>query len=140
MITYNPKDWFSFIFRFHKADTVRKLLPVIIGIAVYSFVIAFIEIEYLKLAEDSRLSNITVMHTTLGFVISMLLVFRINSAYDRWYEGRKQWGALVNSSRNFSLKLKAMVAGRDDLAYFQVLVVNYAYALKNHLRDVFVLK
>ena len=31
MISYNPKDWFTYIFRFHKADTVTKLAPLIIG-------------------------------------------------------------------------------------------------------------
>jgi len=57
MIAYNPKDWFTFIFRFHKADTFRKLLPLIIGICVYSFLIAFLEMEYFKLAETSPLVN-----------------------------------------------------------------------------------
>ena len=41
----------------------------------------------------------------LGFAISMLLVFRTNTAYDRWWEGRKLWGALVNTSRNLRFEL-----------------------------------
>jgi putative membrane protein len=39
----------------------------------------------------------------LGFVIS-LLVLRTNTAYDRWWEGRKLWGSLVNNSQ-FSIKI-----------------------------------
>ena len=42
-------------------------------------------------------------------MISLLLVFRTNTAYDRWWEGRKMWGALVNNCRNFALKIKAFV-------------------------------
>jgi len=86
MINYNPKDWFTFIFRFHKADTFRKLFPLIIGICIYSWLITFLEIRVLKLSENSHLKNIPVMHGLLGFAISMLLVFRTNTAYDRWWE------------------------------------------------------
>jgi len=35
MISYNPKEWFTFIFKFHKSDTVRKLLPLLLGIGIY---------------------------------------------------------------------------------------------------------
>lgn len=91
MINYNPKEWFTFIFRFHKADTFRKLLPLITGVCIYSAIIAFLEIEVFHLSDSNHLKNIPVMHSLLGFAISMLLVFRTNSAYDRWWEGRKLW-------------------------------------------------
>ena len=45
MIKYNPKEWFTFIFRFHKADTFRKLFPLIAGVCLYSGIIAYLEIE-----------------------------------------------------------------------------------------------
>jgi len=92
MINYNPKEWFTFIFRFHKADTFRKLFPLIIGVSAYSAVIGYLEIMVLKLGDNSYLKNISIMHTLLGFIISILLVFRTNTAYDRWWEGRKLWG------------------------------------------------
>ena len=113
MISYNPKEWFTFIFRFHKADTFRKLLPLMAGIGFYSAVIAYLELEYWQLSVDSRLRNLPVMHNLLGFAISMLLVFRTNTAYDRWWEGRKLWGSLVNNSRNFALKLSAFLASNE---------------------------
>jgi putative membrane protein len=52
------------------------------------------------------------MHNMLGFVISLLLVFRTNTAYDRWWEGRKMWGALVNNSRNLAIKLSVMLTDK----------------------------
>ena len=70
-------------------------------IGLYSAGIAWLELSYWKLSEKSHLRNLTVLHTLLGFAISMLLVFRTNTAYDRWWEGRKLWGSLVNNSRNF---------------------------------------
>lgn len=39
-------------------------------------------------------------HTLIGAVLGLLLVFRTNSSYDRFWEGRKLWGNIVNDSRN----------------------------------------
>src|SRR5689334_23637823 len=38
----------------------------------------------------------------LGTVISLLLGFRSNQAYDRWWEARQVWGAIVNDSRTLA--------------------------------------
>lgn len=137
MISYNPKEWFSFIFRFHKADTFRRLLPLIILISVYSAVIAWLELDYWKLADNSYVKNIPLMHGLLGFAISMLLVFRTNTAYDRWWEGRKLWGMLVNNSRNFAMKLNVLLAEDDSKqrAFFRRMIPAYAMALHKHLRQ-----
>ncbi|MFC4818646.1 bestrophin family protein [Flavobacterium sp. GCM10023249] len=135
MISYNTKDWFTFIFKFHKADTFRALLPLIISIAIYCGVIAYLEIEYFKLAETSHVKNITMMHSMLGFVISLLLVFRTNTAYDRWWEGRKQWGALVNNCRNLAVKLSGILETKEDKLFFRKTIPYYAYALNLHLKD-----
>jgi putative membrane protein len=137
MVDYNPKDWFSFIFRFHTADTFRTLSPMMCALGVYCGVVAFVEFEFLHITKDSRLANVSVMHSMLGFVISLLLVFRTNTAYERWWEGRKLWGALVNSSRNLAIKLSAMLPRSEHAAerhFFMHLIPNYAFALKNHLR------
>lgn len=139
MINYNPRDWFTFIFRIHRADTVKKLFPMFIAIAVYSCVIAWLELTFIRQqAERDHLKNISAMHGLLGFVISMLLVFRTNTAYDRWWEGRRQWGGLVNSSRNLALKLKSMLpTGHPAVAWFAHMIPNYAFAMKDHLRGEF---
>lgn len=135
MISYNPKDWITFIFRFHKADTFRQLFPLIVLIGVYSAAIAYLELEYLDLPDDSHVKNISIMHGMLGFVISLLLVFRTNTAYDRWWEGRKSWGALVNNSRNLAMKLHAILEDEKDRAFFRKIIPIYASILNKHLKD-----
>lgn len=77
------------------------------------------------------------MHTLLSFVISMLLVFRTNTAYDRWWEGRKLWGSLVNSSRNLAMKLNAILPLDDvqNRAFFKKMIPMYANLLSSHLRS-----
>ena len=135
MISYNPKEWFTFIFRFHKSDTLRKLFPLIVGIAIYTFIISYLELEVFKLSENSHLKNITIMHGMLGFVISLLLVFRTNTAYDRWWEGRKLWGNLVNNSRNLALKLSSILTAKEDKLFFKKIIPYYAHVLNLHLKN-----
>lgn len=135
MVSYNPKIWLTYIFRFHKSDSFRKLLPSLLVIALYSGIVAFLEIEYFKLDDTSHVKNLFVIHTTLGFVISLLLAYRINSAYDRWWEGRKLWGSLMNNSRNLAIKLSVMLKDEKDLAYFRKLIPSYASILNKHLKD-----
>ncbi|MBP6072522.1 MAG: hypothetical protein KA488_04385 [Flavobacterium sp.] len=135
MIQYNPKEWITFIFRFHKSDTFRKLLPMMVFIGIYSGIIAYLELEYWKLSDDSHLKNITIMHGMLGFVISLLLAYRTNTAYDRWWEGRKLWGSLVNNSRNLALKLSSLLQEENDRNYFKKLIPTYASVLQKHLSN-----
>ncbi len=136
MISYNPKDWLVFLFSVNKADSFRKLFPFLIVIGIYAGAITFLELDYFKLQQNNFLKNTTVIHTLLGFAISILLVFRTNTAYDRWWEGRKLWGSLVNNSRNLAIKLTVMLPEDDkqQRLFFRKIIPAYAYALRNHLR------
>ncbi|GAB3261713.1 bestrophin family ion channel [Larkinella harenae] len=142
MVVYNPKEWLRFLINFPKADTVRKLLPFMLLMAAYSTLIAFVILEVLELRDNSDLKNISLMHSLLGFVISMLLVFRTNTAYDRWWEGRRQWGSLVNNSRNLALKLDPLLGenNAEERDFFRAMIPNFAFSMKNHLRSHFVEK
>lgn len=136
MLIYNPKNWLSSLFQFHKYDTVRKLTPLMCLVAAYSLAVAYWEIEYLHLSDKSWVKNIPVMHSLLGFAISMLLVFRTNTAYDRWWEGRKLWGSLVNNSRNLAVKLNAMLENEDESrAFYRKMIPLFAFSLKEHLQS-----
>ena len=133
MVQYNPKDWITFIFRFHESDTFRQLIPMMIFIGLYALGIAYLELEYWNLSEKSHVKNLPMMHTTVGFVLSLLLAYRTNTAYDRWWEGRKQWGALVNNSRNLAIKLAAYLKDEHDRTYFRKVIPAYASVLSKHL-------
>lgn len=137
MINYNPRKWFSFIFRFHKADTIRTLSPAIVLMSLYSWGAVYVERVYLHLPDNSFVKNIPTMHGLLGFAISMLLVFRTNTAYDRWWEGRKLWGSLVNNSRNLAVKLNSMLSADDekDRSFFKKLIPLFADELRLHLQN-----
>jgi putative membrane protein len=134
MIAHDPKSWFAWPFHFHRSDTVRRLFPWILVVFAYSGLVAWLELELWQLSENNQLRNITIMHTLLGFVLSFLLVFRTNTAYERWWEGRKLWGALTNNSRNLAMKLSAILPPDDpNRAFFRQAIPMYALALRNHL-------
>jgi ion channel-forming bestrophin family protein len=105
-----------------------------ITIGLYTWGILYLELQYWKLAENSLVRNTTVLHTTLGFVISLLLAYRTNTAYERWWEGRKLWGSLVNVSRSLSMKLAAMLQNDSDKEFYRIGIPLFARELSAHLR------
>jgi putative membrane protein len=131
MITYNPKDWFKLIFQFHRSDTFRILLPTMFLLGALTGGLVYFEMH-----EPGKWRSSTVFHQILGFVLSMLLVFRINTAYERWWEGRKLWGSLINCSRSLGVKVQAYispVAARDSARLLHSLAL-FPFLLKMHLR------
>jgi putative membrane protein len=131
MVIYNPKDWWKLIFAFHKSDTFRQLLPGILGVGVFTALVAFLENDYF----NATFKNTTVIHSLVGFVLSMLLVFRTNSAYDRWWEGRKLWGAMVNNTRSFMLKINSFEGDQQVKEEIKVMMLDFVWATKEHLRN-----
>jgi len=113
MKIYNTKDWLNLVFKIHKSDTIQKLWPTVLLMGFFSWIVAYLEIDYFELSQNSGLKNMSVLHGVIGFVLSLLLVFRTNTAYDRWWEGRKVWGKLVNDSRNLATKLDALLLEDD---------------------------
>ncbi len=106
-----------------------------ISVAIFSGLIAYVELNYLKLAETTYIKNVGMMHNLLGFVISMLLVFRTNTSYDRWWDGRKMIGSLTNVSRNLAIKINSLPLDKEERAFFRYAIPKYAFALKEHLRE-----
>ena len=104
----------------------------IIYIGLFTSIIVFLELRFFPNAVV--LEKLISVYSLIGFVISLLLVFRTNTAYDRWWEGRRKWGELVNDSRNASLKLSAILKAETDRDFFKRMIVNFAFASKEHLR------
>lgn len=137
MKVYNTKDWAQFVFLIPKSDTLFKLAPMILFMLIYSLGVAYVEIHYFKVSDESWVKNLPQMHSLLSFVISMLLVFRTNTAYDRWWEGRKLWGQLVNTSRNLAIKISGILDSKDEenRRFFRRSIPVYAFSLKDHLQS-----
>ncbi len=133
MINYNPKTWLQMIFAFHKSDTLRILWKEIFYIAIFTFLITFLILRFTP--GNHNLEKLITVYSLVGFVISLLLIFRTNTAYDRWWEGRKKWGELVNDTRNFSVKLSTMLTNTEDRDFFMRMIPNFVFAAKESLRS-----
>jgi ion channel-forming bestrophin family protein len=131
MKAYNPRHWFTLIFSFHKSDSFRMLIPAMLSLITLSGILCYIQIELKYVTFRST----TVMHSLVGFVISLLLVFRTNTAYERWWEGRKLFGDLSGNCRNLMLRLNMYIPEeqRELKNNFRVLITNYAVALRAKL-------
>lgn len=101
-------------------------------IMIISCTIAYFIREYL-IAYHFQISAI--IPTVLGTAIAFFIGFNNNQAYDRWWEARKIWGAIVNDSRSLARNLINYV---DDEAAAKRMIarhIAFVYALKAALRD-----
>lgn len=133
MIVYKGGDWWQALRHFHTSAVIRQLLVRVSLVGVYGAAIAMWGINY----HHSLLSISREYFSFLGILLSLLLVFRTNTAYDRYYEGRRVWGELVSQCRGLAIELNAVLP-RDAAAsrrYFAALISNFPFALKGSLRN-----
>lgn len=125
MLKYNNKIWFQFILKPSGYFFTGMIWSILLyGVYVVGLTYAYnaVKIDIFQIP--------TSFHTVLGIVIGLLLVFRTNTAYDRWWEGRKQLGLLVNTTRHFTIKTTTYQLSEDLIA----LIKCYPFTLKEHLR------
>jgi putative membrane protein len=88
---------------------------------------------------DVKLPFTPVPFQIAGVALAIFLGFRNNSAYDRWWEGRKLWGGIVNASRSITRQVTTLLhapeAEREALAALQKRVVYRHIAWLTALRQ-----
>ncbi len=108
----------------------KQFWPLMTCVLLYSIAATFIDLNFPH-QQFKEVSGITIT----GVIMGLLLAFRTNTAYDRWWEGRKLWGQLVNDSRNLCLKARNYLsATQEQRREFSDLIIAFPYALKEHLR------
>lgn len=137
MIAYDTKRWGDSLWKIflsmHWGKNYRILLRSIFLVLVYSSLITYLNINYF----DIHFHIDTFYFSLLGLILSLFLVFRMNTSYSKWWEGRQQWGNLVNRSRTLSAYLSSTLTKEDleSRTFYAVQISNFAYALKGHLRS-----
>lgn len=132
MVIYNANDWAGALRHFHTSYVIQVLLRRVGYVTVYGILVTLTNQHWFIV--DVPIDG--TFFSLLGILLSLLLVFRTNTAYDRFWEGRRQWGSLVNYSRNFAVLMDALLPA-DDLAnrqFFARMLSNFALVLKGHLR------
>ncbi|MBV6647336.1 MAG: hypothetical protein KI790_17895 [Cyclobacteriaceae bacterium] len=133
MIQYNPKSWFSLIFDVYSRYVIRSLLPLLLFVAIFTALVCFLVVYVL----DVHYSGTIAFHSILGVILGLFLVLRTNTAYDRWWEGRRLWGQLVNDTRHLAIKIESFLDPNDldDRDFFRKMIPNITFGMKEHLRD-----
>ncbi|CAA9578329.1 probable membrane protein STY1534 [uncultured Synechococcales cyanobacterium] len=127
------------------AQLIKSVLPAILPYTLvcggYAFAVSllhFFHAEFIsKVISDSKVLPNVIL--SFNIILSLLLVFRTNSAHDRFWEGRKLWGSLVNTVRNLARDIWIVIEEHspEDRAEKEAtlrLVVAFAFAMKLHLR------
>jgi putative membrane protein len=108
------------------------VLEISLLICIYTIGLYF----FLNYMGDSiSLQKFDLIEGGFGAIIGLLLVFRTNKAYERWWEARSLWGNLVNISRNLAIKIQVHIQPtQQEAKEFATLISNFCDALAIHLR------
>jgi putative membrane protein len=132
MIIYKSADWWEALRHLKSSAIIRRLLVRVLWVGLYATVVTTADIYF----AHTRITVDKDFFSFLGIMLSLLLVFRTNTAYDRFYEGRRLWGQLTNSCRNLAGLLGARLPATDyaNRLYLARLLANFPLALDGHLR------
>lgn len=96
------QNWFKLAFQF-RGSVILAIYQRVIGFGLFSFIVSVL--YYFKLPVSQPILGSIIPSIVLG----LLLVFRTNTAYERFWEGRRLWGNLVNDARNMVWQIGAMM-------------------------------
>src|SRR5262249_59303458 len=93
MIQYDSHRWSDHLFDV-KGSLIPEITPRVLSCVVWATAVVAVDHHLRPLAMP------TTVHSLVGLALGLLLVFRTNASYDRFWEGRKLWGGIVNETRN----------------------------------------
>lgn len=110
-------------------DKVKEEMAYVAVIGIITF---YITHRYKEMIPDMPIA----IPAFIGTAISVLLSFKLNQSYDRWWEARKIWGGIVNDSRTFVLQLQAFLKKGNEQEIKQIAYrhIAWLYSLGQSLR------
>jgi ion channel-forming bestrophin family protein len=109
----------------------NKVKYELLYVIIVGLVIHFITMRFSRELPDMPLT----IPVFLGTAISILLSFKMSQSYDRWWEARKVWGAIVNDSRTFVVQLQSLVPDEVVVRRMAHRQIAWCYSLGRTLRD-----
>lgn len=122
----------TFIHELSFTTTLKKVFIFSCGVGIYSL-IPLIDYVYFNKSLNEKLAN---LEAVFGIVIGLVLIFRANRSYERWWEARSLWGNLIGVSRNLAIKIKSILnLDASQLKEASDFIISFAYTLKKQLHD-----
>lgn len=146
MIVLEKMSWLKIFFSW-KGGVLSRIWVRVTAATVFAAIITYL---FKTQTIDPGIINITTLPFSLiGLALSIFLGFRNNSSYDRFWEGRKLWGRMINTTRTFTRQIFMVIepgqalenddaADRERQAVRREMVrrlVAYLHAFRHHLRD-----
>lgn len=128
MIDYDAHRWWKHLFDI-KGSMVSQIAYRVLAMVLWTVTIVVLDKHY----HDMHMPP--TVHSMVGVALGLLLVFRTNASYDRFWEGRKMWGGMVNETRNLARLGHSLLAEAPAL-YHELLLwtIAFVYASMHHLR------
>lgn len=143
MIITEKDSWIRMIFSIHGTtmDRTWPRLAVVVGFSIFITIIAMV-------FPTHAYSLTMAPFTVVGLALAIFLGFRNNAAYDRYWEGRKLWGRMVNVCRTFTMQINTLIGAetgpvdpdapldlQPDQRRMVLLIIAYINAVRHRLRD-----
>lgn len=129
MIKYDPHHWFDHFFDYH-GSLVREITGRVLFFTFWAVCVSAFHQYVYPVAVPAT------VHSLIGVAFGLLLVFRTNSSYDRFWEGRKLWGGIVNETRNLIRSSEAyLIKDPETRKQVALWMIGFVYAGMNILRQ-----
>ncbi len=128
-----PKyNWFRLLFVW-KGSIIEKIYPRLIVLFLFCCVIVYLRGEIF----EYKIALNPTPFSLIGVAVAIFLGFRNNASYDRFWEGRKLWGALVLENRSLARQVTTLTGlplQSTELSAFIHMQIAFVYSLKHQLR------
>lgn len=132
MSHYDPHDWTSHLFDL-EGSLVKEIFGRVLACVIWASLATLLHLYGPHFFHELAIPETA--HALIGASLGLLLVFRTNSSYDRFWEGRKLWGGIVNQSRNLARQLAAWMSKDPQLANQAILwTAIYSHSVMSRLR------
>ncbi len=125
---YNLLTWAPHLYLFYKERVFRKLLPIMVVITVYEILVGVIFPHITR-------HDLGQFHLIFSFILTIVISFRVNSSYARWWEGRTLWGSIVNNCRNLALKFDSYFGLEKSPEFYLLLSTLPVIVMANLRKD-----
>jgi len=132
MIIKERQNWFRMLFVWN-GSVLPRLMPRLILLFVLSSVIVYCHGTFFSY----KIPLNPAPFTLFGIALAIFLGFRNTVSYDRFWEGRKIWGALLNDTRSLArqaITMSGYAPCSEEIGLFINYLVCFTYALKHQLR------
>lgn len=126
MIEYDARAWLPILLRM-RGSVIPRLMPRVLMTAA----LGVIAVLLLRRNDFKIPGN---AHTLVGVALGLLLVFRTNASYDRYWEGRRILGFMVNRTRDLARQVGAYISDPEARAALARLIPAYYWAAAQTLR------